>query len=129
MMIAGPGEAGQARAAEIAGEGAFLASDAGPKPGEGPSAEDRAAGSYDILFIGLLDGVEMMRTSLSCDLDPGYVSTSRMIVESAMGLRDAPDLPPGFWTPAAALQDRLLERLQTNAEMVFSVEQAVERVA
>src|SRR5262249_39487809 len=76
-----------------------------PKPGEGPTPEERAAGFYDLLFIGELGDGRVIRTSFKAKGDPGYQSTSKMLAESALALnaigRDK--VPGGAWTPAAAM--------------------------
>lgn len=129
MMLAGPGEKGQATAQAIAkamaGPDAAIGGKNGPKPGEGPSKEERDNGLFDILFIGhLADGHEV-RVAVAGDKDPGYGATSKMIAESAVCLeRDATELPGGFWTPGAAMGTRLIRRLVAHAGMTFTVEPA-----
>lgn len=103
MRVAGPGAAGEEAARRFAVEGAELAGENGPAAGTGPSREAREAGSFDILFLGFVDGAEAIRTVVRGNRDPGYGSTCRMIVECAMALRSA-DVAPGIWTPAAALK-------------------------
>ena len=121
MMITGPGEAGEKAAAAVAGDNSLM-SDDGPKPGEGPSKEEREAGHYDVLFVGLNDDGEI-RVGVTGDKDPGYGSTSKMIAESAICLvRDSADTPGGVWTTAPAMGDALIERLRANAGLTFDVE-------
>ncbi|MEL6200324.1 MAG: hypothetical protein AAFR09_09000, partial [Pseudomonadota bacterium] len=75
--------------------------------------------------------------SLKCrvtgDRDPGYGSTSRMLGEAAVCLaRSAPRGPGergGFSTPAAAMGDALIERLQRNAGVTFEVDEAASSAA
>ena len=55
-------------------------------------------------------------------MDPGYGSTSKMLAEAAICLVRAPDVAGGVWTPGAALQGRLVERLQAHAGLSFVVE-------
>lgn len=93
-----------------------------PKPGEGPTKAQREAGSFDVLFIGVARDGRQVRTSVKGDMDPGYGSTSKMIAETAICLVRSPDVAGGVWTPAAALQGRLLERLQNHAGLTFTVE-------
>ena len=50
MMMTGPGEKGEAMANHVAKDKS-LASDDGPKPGEGPSKEERENGFYDVMPI------------------------------------------------------------------------------
>ncbi|HEX7885407.1 MAG TPA: saccharopine dehydrogenase NADP-binding domain-containing protein [Phenylobacterium sp.] len=97
-------------------------SDGGPKPGEGPTKEQREAGFYDILFIAIGADGRQVRTSVKGDKDPGYGSTSKMLAETAITLVGAPDVPGGVWTPGAALQGRLVDRLQQHAGLTFGVE-------
>lgn len=125
MMVAGPKETGEATAKAIVAGNNKLGAQGGPKPGEGPSKEERETGFYDILFLGLAPDGRQVRASVKGDRDPGYGSTSRMIAEAAICLvRDATDVPGGIWTPGAALQQRLIKRLQDNAVMTFTVEPA-----
>ena len=96
-----------------------------PKPGEGPSKEDREAGFYDLLFIGIDADGRQVRGSVYGDKDPGYGSTSRIIAETAICLvQDAPDVAGGVWVPGAALGPRLIDRLQANAGLTFKDETA-----
>ncbi|MGB7182732.1 MAG: hypothetical protein WA888_06820 [Burkholderiaceae bacterium] len=66
----------------------------------------------------------MARTIFHGDRDPGYGSSSRMIAEVAVCL--AQDLPKsalsgGFWTPGAAIADKIIPRLINNAGMNFAL--------
>lgn len=119
MMFTGPGEKGEATAKAVAGDKS-LASDKGPKPGEGPSKEERESGFYDLMFFGSdVDG-NNLAVSVTGDRDPGYGSTSKMISESAICLATGLcDKPGGIWTPAPALGQSLIDRLQQNAGLVF----------
>ncbi len=125
MMIAGPGERGAAVAKAMADAGASMGGDGGPKPGEGPSKEEREAGFYDVLFLGLAADGRQIRVGVKGDRDPGYGSTSKMLAEAAICLvKEAPEVPGGIWTPGAALGHRLVERLTRNAGLSFEVEAA-----
>jgi len=122
MLIAGPGERGEATAKAIAGAD-LMGGDGGPKPGEGPSKAERDAGFFDVLFVGEIDGEDVVRVAVGGDKDPGYGCTSKMIAESAVCLiRDAANTPGGVWTPGAAMGHRLIDRLKANAGMTFTVE-------
>jgi short subunit dehydrogenase-like uncharacterized protein len=124
MLVTGPGEKGQAMAAAVAADKS-LASDDGPQPGEGPSRAEREAGFYDVLFIGTGANGETLRVGVQGDRDPGYGSTSKMIAEAAMCLLlDASATPGGIWTPASALGQPLIDRLQAHAGLTFAVEAA-----
>jgi len=123
MQITGPGEEGEAAAKRIMAASNNLASSAGPKPGEGPSKEERETGYYDLLFVGIAPDGRQVRVSVKGDRDPGYGSTSKMIAECAICLlRDAPDVPAGIWTPGAAMREPLIKRLVDNAGLSFEVE-------
>ena len=124
MLITGKGDKGKAMADAVAADKS-LASDDGPKPGEGPSRAEREAGFYDVLFIGTGKNGETLRVGVQGDRDPGYGSTSKMIAESAMCLlQDATATPGGIWTPASAMGQRLIDRLQAHAGLTFAVEAA-----
>jgi len=94
-----------------------------PRPGEGPSAEDRARGFFRTALAGRIDGVAgPVVLRIACDLDPGYGATALMLREAALSLA-LDDLPPGggVVTPAVAFGDGLVARLQ-RAGMRFEVE-------
>ena len=57
------------------------------------------------------------------DRDPGYGSTAKMLGETAVAFADVPrdEVPGGFWTPATAFGDRLVERLEAHAGLRFTV--------
>src|ERR1700722_1740502 len=123
MQIAGPGEDGEASARRIHAANNKMATSAVPKPGEGPSREERENGHYDLLFVGIAPDGRQVRAGVRGDRDPGYGSTSKMISECAICLlRDAPDVPPGIWTPGAAMGHRLIKRLVDHAGLAFGVE-------
>ena len=122
MFLTGPGDAGEAAARALVKASAAMGGDGGPKPGEGPSKEERDAGFYDLLLIGShADGGEI-RVRVTGDKDPGYGSTSKIIAEAAICLiQDCPDTQGGVWTPAAALGEALIPRLVENAGLSFDV--------
>jgi short subunit dehydrogenase-like uncharacterized protein len=123
MQITGPGEEGEALARRMVAASNRMASSAGPKPGEGPSKEERDNGSYDLLFVAFAPDGRQVRAAVTGDRDPGYGSTSKMIAECAICLlRDAPDVAAGIWTPGAAMQLKLIKRLVDHAGLTFTVE-------
>ncbi|RTM14049.1 MAG: saccharopine dehydrogenase [Bradyrhizobiaceae bacterium] len=123
MQIAGPGEEGEALAKQIVAANNRLATQAQPKPGEGPSKEERENGMYDLLFVAIAPDGRQVRASVKGDRDPGYGSTSKMMAECAVCLlRDAADVPGGIWTPGAAMQHKLIKRLVDHAGLTFTVE-------
>ena len=122
MMMTGKGEQGEAIARAVAADNSLMGEDA-PKPGEGPTKEERETGYYDILFLGETARGEKIRTHCKGDKDPGYGSTSKMIAESAICLvREAKDTKGGVLTPAAAMAAPLLKRLQAHAGLTFGRE-------
>jgi short subunit dehydrogenase-like uncharacterized protein len=123
MVLTGPGEKGEANAKRVVAANAQMGGPGGPKPGEGPSKEERETGLYDLLFVGLAPDGRQVRVAVRGDRDPGYGSTSKMIAECAICLlRDTPEVPSGIWTPGAAMGDRLIRRLVDHAGLTFDVE-------
>lgn len=121
MMFTGPGEKGESTANAVASDKS-LASDKGPKPGEGPSKEEREAGFFDVIFHGSQDG-NNLTVSVKGVMDPGYGTTSKMIAESAVSLvQDDLNVKGGMWTSAPAMGEKLIKRLVANAGMSFNVE-------
>ena len=117
-MLAGPPSAAPAPGFNFGG-GAM------PKPGEGPSKEDRESGFYDVLMIAEYPDGRTLRCAVKGDKDPGYGSTSRMLGESAVCLlRDVPRTKTagGCWTSAAAMGEALIKRLEAHAGVKFVVE-------
>jgi short subunit dehydrogenase-like uncharacterized protein len=125
MMVAGPKDTGEAMAKAIVAGNNKMGAQGGPKPGEGPSKEEREAGYFDLLFLGIGPDGRQMRAVVTGDRDPGYGCTAKMIAESAICLvREAADVPGGIWTPGAAFGHRLVKRLSDHAGMTFGIEQA-----
>lgn len=95
-----------------------------PKPGEGPSQEQRERGMFDLRFYGKgVDG-KVYQARVTGDRDPGYGSTAKMISEAAMCLGDEvsrDEVPGGFWTPASAMGTKLIDRLVRNAGLTFDM--------
>ncbi|HEU4566634.1 MAG TPA: saccharopine dehydrogenase NADP-binding domain-containing protein [Marmoricola sp.] len=89
------------------------------RPGDGPSPARRERSWFTVDFVGEAGG-KAVHTRVSGG-DPGYTETAKMIAESALSLA-FDDNPPtaGQVTTAAAMGDRLLERLQ-RAGMRFEV--------
>ena len=88
-------------------------------PGDGPSAEQRAKGSFNIRFHAE-GGGERLATEVSGG-DPGYSETAKMLGESALCLAHD-ELPEraGQLTPAVAMGQALIDRLRA-AEIKFAV--------
>jgi len=103
---------------------AMLKAFALPKPGQGPSLEERETGMYEVSFAGETADGRALRAVVTGDRDPGYGSTSKMITESALTLNDTSrqTTPGGIWTPMAAMGDALIARLQEKAGLTFRLE-------
>ncbi len=122
MMMTGPGEKGKMIAEGVATQKPF--GDNPPKPGEGPTKEERETGFYEAAFYGG-SGDDMMVSVVTGDKDPGYGSTSKMIAESALCLTrnlDRAQTGGGVYTPAAAMGTALVERLEAHAGLTFKME-------
>ena len=138
MMLTGDGPKGQGRAKAAERDSrlqaialalpptrAVIARFFLPKPGEGPSKQERETGYYDILLVGEAADGRTIRASVKGDKDPGYGSTSKMIAESALCLaKDVPRemTPGGIWTAAAAMGGALIARLEARAGLTFALE-------
>ncbi len=93
MVLTGPGEKGEANAKKVMALNAEKTGPSAPKPGEGPSKEERENGRYDLLYLAVAPDGRMVRAGIKGDRDPGYGSTSKMISECAICLlRDTPDV-------------------------------------
>jgi short subunit dehydrogenase-like uncharacterized protein len=122
MVLTGPGEKGEANARLVMAANKEKTGSNARKPGEGPSKEEQENGPYDILYVAIAPDGRQVRVSVKGDRDP-YGSTAKLITECAICLlRDAPDVPAGFWTPGAAMQHKLINRLVDNAGLTFMVE-------
>ncbi|MDR7234747.1 saccharopine dehydrogenase NADP-binding domain-containing protein [Agrococcus sp. BE272] len=127
VVPTGRGTAGRLRASALAAGFAALAgalatpgirslvARALPAPGEGPSAERRAAGSFEVETTTTTTRGRRYAATVAAEGDPGYAATAVMLGEAALALavdsarcsRDG-----GVLTPAVALGDVLVERLR-----------------
>jgi len=119
MVVAGLGDMGK-MAAEALAKLNPLGGDKGPKPGEGPSKEERDTGHYDLLFVGLMEDGARIDAVVTGDRDPGYGSTSKMLAESALCLLRDVEGEGGIWTPGALMGAKLRERLVKHAGLTFT---------
>ena len=122
MMLTSPGEAGKA-AANAALE--FMKNPFGakpPKPGEGPTKEERENGFYDVVFVADMADGGRLQFGVKGRYDPGYGSTSRMLAETGIALL-ANKGDGGVWTPGALLGEALIDRLTANAGLTFQIEE------
>jgi short subunit dehydrogenase-like uncharacterized protein len=82
-----------------------------PKPGEGPTQEERERGHYIVRLHGESGGLRLI-AKVADHFDPGYAGTARLLGESARCLaEDALPSPGGVLTPASAMGMTLVERL------------------
>jgi short subunit dehydrogenase-like uncharacterized protein len=122
MQMAGAGEAGRANAEALASYD-LEADPEAPNPGEGPSAERQAAGSFEFLVTGQTQDGKTLSVVVSGNGDPGYLGTSRMVVETAILMLENPYHPRGgVWVPAAAFKGELVKRLEQFAPLRFEVQ-------
>ncbi|WP_201556794.1 saccharopine dehydrogenase NADP-binding domain-containing protein [uncultured Psychrobacter sp.] len=95
-----------------------------PKSGSGPSKSEQENGYFDIRFFGYTPSNDSISTKVTGDRDPGYGSTSRMLAQSALCLAQDishKDVKGGFWTPASAMGDKLIARLEEHSGLSFEV--------
>ena len=95
-----------------------------PKSGSGPSKSEQENGYFDIRFFGETSEKDSISTKVTGDKDPGYGSTSRMLAQSALCLAQdvtKAEVAGGFWTPASAMGNKLLTRLEDHAGLSFEV--------
>ncbi|WP_413320179.1 saccharopine dehydrogenase NADP-binding domain-containing protein [Agrococcus sp. 1P02AA] len=86
-----------------------------PSPGEGPSQERRAAGSFEVETSARTERGARYAAIVAAQGDPGYAATSVMLGEAALALAvdDARcSAEGGVLTPAVAMGDVLVERLR-----------------
>lgn len=93
-----------------------------PKPGEGPTIEQQQQGFYDLRFYGRTAEGQKLTCKVTGDQDPGYGSTAKILSQCAICLiKDIPKehCKGGFWTPASAMAEPLIERLRHFAGLTF----------
>jgi len=92
-----------------------------PQPGEGPSRAQRERGHWKVRFLGERDGSRLVYIAADPHGDPGYASTAKMLVESALSLAlDPLTSEGGVLTPSIAMGQALVDRLR-RAGLTFSV--------
>lgn len=87
-----------------------------PDPGEGPNARLRERGYFEFFAHAEHpeDSGKDVRVQVEGKRDPGYGATSRMLAQSGLSLAFDPlSVEGGIWTPASALGDHLVRRLET----------------
>lgn len=121
MLATGPGDAGKAAAEKLATID-MVADPRAPKPGEGPSREEREAGFYDLLVYAHGPDGDLLKLAVHGDMDPGYGSTAKLVSETALLLLERPGAAAGVSVPGAALGVELAERLAARAGLTFTFE-------
>ena len=93
-----------------------------PKAGEGPSKKQRENGFFSLKFF-FGNNRQRYLAKVTGDMDPGYGSTSKMLAECAicLALDDTLNENYGVITPSVAFEENILERLQNNAGLTFSM--------
>lgn len=90
-----------------------------PKPGEGPTPEDRAGCRFQSTLVAYNEAGENVAVCVT-GAEAAYEETAKMAVEAALALVfDGPDCPGllsggGFLTPAACMGTALIHRLQST---------------
>ncbi len=92
-----------------------------PAPGTGPTPEEQEGGYFDIRFFGTTDDGRSIATKVTGDRDPGYGSSAKMLGEAATALLSLDGVGGGFWTPATAFGESLIEPLEQHAGLTFEV--------
>ena len=86
-----------------------------PRPGEGPDADQRAAGHFRMEITASTSSGARYLATVAADRDPGYNGTAVMLGQSALSLATDGDALPqraGVLTPSTALGGPLVERLR-----------------
>ena len=92
-----------------------------PDPGSGPTPEEQENGYFDLRFFGSTKEGQSIATKVTGDRDPGYGSSARMLGEAATALLSLDGVGGGFWTPATAFGESLIEPLEEHAGLMFEV--------
>ena len=93
-----------------------------PKAGQGPSKKQRENGFFNLKFYFNSNRKKYL-AKVTGDMDPGYGSTSKMLAECAicLALDDKLNKNYGVITPSVAFEEYILQRLQNNAGIKFSM--------
>lgn len=83
-----------------------------PKPGQGPSAQQRATHHFTVTFLARAAGTRL--TTRVSGGDAAYDETAKMLAEAALSMAedDAPTPAAGVLTPAVALGEPYRRRLE-----------------
>ena len=93
-----------------------------PKAGQGPSKKQRENGFFNLKFY-FNSSRKKYLAKVTGDMDPGYGSTSKMLAECAicLALDNKLNKNYGVITPSVAFEEYILQRLQNNAGIKFSM--------
>lgn len=91
-----------------------------PKPGTGPSPEAMRNGRFRISIFTSTSSGKRLKCKVGLDLDPGYMGTALMLVQSALCLLETQKVRGGVLTPASAMGMPLIHRLR-GAGMTIEV--------
>ena len=93
-----------------------------PKAGQGPSKKQRENGFFNLKFYFNSNRKKYL-AKVTGDMDPGYGSTSKMLAECAicLALDNKLNKNYGVITPSVAFEEYILQRLQNNAGLKFSM--------
>ena len=88
-----------------------------------PRLNNRENGFFEVELRAKhpLDESKNLIASVKGDRDPGYGSTAKMITDCIALAHDDLPVAGGFWTPANAMGDALLNRLPANAGVTFEI--------
>ncbi|VUD64692.1 Putative trans-acting enoyl reductase [Thalassocella blandensis] len=96
-----------------------------PKPGQGPTPAEQEKGAFVFSFDGFVEGMGSIHCTVTGSKDPGYGATGEMLGEAAVCLAkdvSKEDKPGGFWTPANIFHDLLIDRLNANTCVKFTLD-------
>ncbi|MFL2607472.1 MAG: hypothetical protein ACJ0PA_02160, partial [Flavobacteriaceae bacterium] len=93
-----------------------------PKAGQGPSKKQRENGFFNLNFY-FNNNRKKYLAKVTGDMDPGYGSTSKMLAECAvcLALDDTLNKNYGVITPSVAFEENIIQRLENNAGLKFSM--------
>jgi short subunit dehydrogenase-like uncharacterized protein len=94
-----------------------------PKPGQGPSPKQQENGFFDLRIIGK-NNQQSLTIKVTGDKDPGYGCTAKMLTQAGLCMAfdiGKTELSGGFWTPATAMNEKLIKRLVASAGMTFDI--------
>jgi short subunit dehydrogenase-like uncharacterized protein len=103
---------------------AFLRAFVLPKPGQGPSKESMEKGYLVVTGVAQSTTGQTATSVMQFPVDPGYMDTARMVVESALTLAldedKLEDKRGGVFTPGCCQGSALLDRLcQTGSSFAI----------